>query len=245
MPTSTSPLGQLGRTWWPWVLLGFGLAVAGLILRNNGGEARQPQPTRPTQPSRPLTPVEPVPLPGGPALPFPISVRVPSGFEQTGAGALEAAIAYVTCGPALLGMDPADADQAVRTMAAAATAEAQAEDLHLRLIALQRALASGSGRLRYHQAAVSARVVSFAPLEARVAVWHVGVLSKAGVAPPQAGWAISVVDLRWEAGDWKLGYETVSPGPAPMLDGSAPPATAEEFDAALAGFTNSASPDGP
>ena len=76
----------------------------------------------------------------------------------------------------------------------------------------------------------------FTPASARVAVWHVGIVSKAGIAPPQAGWAISVVDLAWEAGDWKLEHEAISPGPAPILDSSAPPATAEELDSALAGF---------
>ena len=231
MPTSTSPLRRLGRTWWPWVLVALGLVVAGLAVLDDGGPAMRPQP------SPPPTPVEPVPVPGGPAVPSPIGVRVPGGFDQSEAGAVEAAIAYVTCGPALLDMDPAEAEQAVRTMAAAATAEEQAETLHLRLVALQRALAGGNGPLRYHQAAIAARVDAFTPSGARVAVWHVGVLSKAGIATPQAGWAISVVDLLWEAGDWKLEHETVSPGPAPILDGSAPPATAEELDATLAGFT--------
>jgi hypothetical protein len=69
-----------------------------------------------------------------------------------------------------------------------------------------------------------------------VAVWHVGVLSRTGVAPPQAGWAVSVVDLVWERGDWKLEHETVTAGPTPILDASAPPATAEQLEAALDGF---------
>ncbi|MGH9022849.1 MAG: hypothetical protein ACRDV9_07095 [Acidimicrobiia bacterium] len=59
------------------------------------------------------------------------------------------------------------------------------------------------------------------------------------VAPPQAGWAVCVVELVWESGDWRLDHETATPGPAPtpMLDASATLATTKEFDAALAGFT--------
>jgi hypothetical protein len=178
-----------------------------------------------------------MPLPGGPAAPFPVGVPLPRGFDQTRAGAIDAAVAYVTVGPALLDMDPADAVQAVRAMAAAATADVQAEDFRLRLGDLRRVLGGGNGPLRYYQSVIAARVEAFTPAGASVAVWHVGVVSQAGIAPPQAGWAISVVDLVWEAGDWKLEHETVSPGPAPILDSSAPPVTAEELDAALAGFT--------
>ena len=75
------------------------------------------------------------------------------------------------------------------------------------------------------------------PPRARVSVWHVGILSQAGVAPPQAGWAVSVVDLVWERDDWKLEQESVTAGPAPILDASAAPVTSEQLEAALDGFT--------
>jgi hypothetical protein len=146
-------------------------------------------------------------------------------------------VADVTNGQALLDMDPADAERTVRDHAAAGTADAQVDDLQQRLAAVRRALAGGTGPIRYRQAVLATRVEAFLPPRARVAVWHVGVLSRAGVAPPQAGWAVSVVDLVWERGDWKLEHETVTAGPTPILDASAPPATAEQLEAALDGFT--------
>jgi hypothetical protein len=203
--------------------------MGGVAMRNAGGPATPPPSPAPTS-------VEPKPPPVGPAVPFPIKVQLPGGFDQSSAGAIDAAVAYVTAGPALLDMDSADAVGAVRAVAAAATADAQAEELRLRLANLRRALVGGNGPLRYYQSAIATRVEDFTPASARVAVWHVGVVSKAGIAAPQAGWAISVVELVWEAGDWKLERETVSPGPAPIPDSSAPPATAEDLDTALAGF---------
>jgi hypothetical protein len=179
-------------------------------------------------------------VPGGRAVPTPISVSVPAGFEHDEVGAVGAAVAYVTCGQALLAMGPTEIEHRVRAMAASSTAQAQVDEVQGRVAAVHRALAGGTGPLSYRQSAVATRIDDFAAERARVSVWHVGVLSKPGIAPPQAGWAISVVDLVWEAGDWRLERETVSPGPAPVLDASSPPATAEELDAALAGFVSTA-----
>ena len=229
LPSASHPR-RLRRTWWAaWVLVALALLVGAVAMRNGG------RPAAPS-PSPAPTLVEPMPPPAGPAVPFPIKVQLSGGFDQTSAGAINAAVAYVTAGPALLDMDTDGAVETVRAMAAAATADAQAEDLRLRLADLRRALGGGNGPLRYYRSAIATRVEAFTPASARVAVWHLGVVSKAGIAPPQAGWAISVVDLVWEAGDWKLVRESVSPGPAPILDSSAPPATAEELDAALVGF---------
>jgi hypothetical protein len=80
------------------------------------------------------------------------------------------------------------------------------------------------------------RVDAFTPDRARVAVWHVGVLHRAEAVPPQAGWAISAFDLVWERDDWKVWSETVAPGPAPLLNHAAAPASDEQFASALAGF---------
>ena len=179
-----------------------------------------------------------MPPPAGPAVPFPIKVQLSGGFDQTSAGAIDAAVAYVTAGPALLDMDTDGAvEQAVRAMAAAATADAQAEDLRLRLADLRRALGGGNWTIALLPG--PRLPPGWRPSRRRALAWPSGTWAssrKAGIAPPQAGWAISVVDLVWEAGDWKLVRESVSPGPAPILDSSAPPATAEELDAALVGF---------
>lgn len=163
---------------------------------------------------------------------------VPAGFARTREGAVAAAASFVTTGQALLDMDPLAAGEAVRQMAAAATADARAEELVSRLAALRRTLTPGTGPIVYRQSALAWRIEGFTPDRARVAIWSVGVLSRDGVAPPQAGWAVSRVDLVWERGDWRLWAETVTPGPTPIPDDSAPPATSAQLAAALDGFTD-------
>ena len=49
---------------------------------------------------------------------------------------------------------------------------------------------------------------------------------------------VTHVELVWEHDDWKLLDETISPGPAPILDNSAAPATASQLASALTGFTD-------
>lgn len=161
---------------------------------------------------------------------------VPAVFARSEDGAVAAAASFVTTGQALMDMDPLAADKAVRQMAAGATAGAQVEQLLGGLDGLRRTLDPGSGPITYRQAALAWRLDAFTPDRARVAVWHVGVLARHGVAPPQAGWATSAFDLVWERGDWRVWAETVTPGPAPIPDDNSPPATSAELAAALDGF---------
>lgn len=175
------------------------------------------------------------PRPAGPAR---VEHGVPAGFAGTPNGATAAAAAYVCTGQALLDMDPLAAEKAVRQMAAAATADRQVADTMATLREVRTTLASGTGPIVYRQAAVAWRVESFSPHRARVAVWNVGVLARDGVAPPQAGWAISTFDLLWERGDWKVFDERITPGPAPILDDSAAPATAAQLIVSLRRFND-------
>ncbi len=161
---------------------------------------------------------------------------VPSGFSRSEQGAVAAASAYVCTGQALLDMDPLAAEQAVRHMAAADTADEQAARVLDQLAQARQALAAGVGPITYRQGVISWRVDAYSQDEARIALWYVGVLSRQGAAPPQAGWATSTLDLVWERGDWKVAREGVVPGPAPILDDSTAPATTGLFDAALDGF---------
>ncbi len=163
---------------------------------------------------------------------------VPAGFARTQEGAVAAAAAFVCTGRALFEMDPLAAEKAVRQMSATETADEQVTSVLDQLGQARQALAGGSGPVTFRQAAVAWRIDSFSTDEARVAVWHVGVLSREGAAPPQAGWATSTFDLVWEHGDWKVEHENMVPGPAPILNDSAPPATAALFTGALDGFTD-------
>lgn len=208
-----------------------GLAVAGWVGGADRGQATTAD--HATGPA-PATAARPAPAPG----PRRRHRGVPAGFARTQEGAVAAAASFVTTGEALLDMDPLAAGQAVRQMTASATADAQVDELLGRLAALRQALAPGNGPIVYRQAALAWRVDGYTGDRARVAIWSLGVLSRDGVAPPQAGWAVSRFDLVWERGDWRVWAETVTPGPAPIPDDSAPPATSVRLAAALDGFTD-------
>lgn len=163
---------------------------------------------------------------------------IPSGFARSEDGAVAAAASYVTTGQALLDLDPLAAEEALHRMAAADSADRFAGDTLEQLRAVREALAPGSGPIVYRQAVVAYRVEAYSADRARVAVWNVGVLTRAGVAPPQAAWAISTIDLVWERKDWRIWGETIEPGPAPILNDSTAPATAQEFLTELDGFAS-------
>lgn len=172
----------------------------------------------------------------GPRPQTPAEVAAELGLGRTRDGAIAAAAAYVTSGEELLRMDPLAAEETVRESAIEETADQQVADTLAGLTRTREQLATGTGPIVYRQAAVAWRLDTFTQDRARIAVWHVGVLARAGVAAPQSGWAISWVDLVWDDDRWKVHSEQVVPGPAPALDGSAPPATAEQLAAALDGF---------
>lgn len=173
------------------------------------------------------------PAPAGPTR---FERGIPAGFARSVDGAVAAAASFVCTGQPLLDMDPLAAEEAIRQMSSAVTAERQVADTLARLRIARSTLAAGTGPTVYRQAALAWRVESYSPDRTRVAVWNVGVLAREGVAPPQAGWAVSTFDLVWEAGDWKVFEERITPGPAPLLDNSAAPATAAQLIASLAGF---------
>jgi hypothetical protein len=190
---------------------------------------------QPAQRSRAGSPVE---IPSRTAGPGPRELQggVPTGFARSPEGARAAASAYVTTGQLMLDLAPTEAADAVREMAARASANRQADDLITRLSALRERLAKGSGPVQYWQAVLGTRVDAIERSRARVAVWSVGVLSRRDVAPPQAGWTTSDFELVWERGDWKVWSEDIATGPTPMLSEGAPPATDDEFATAVRGF---------
>lgn len=160
----------------------------------------------------------------------------PANFDHSERGAVDAAGAFVCTGQALIDMDPLASEEAVRQMAAGATADTQVREMSSRLDAARQALAKGSGPIVYRQASLAWRLDGYAPDRARVSIWNVGVLSRQGIAPPQASWSTSTFDLVWERDDWRIWSETVTPGPAPLLDNSSAPATSAQLTSALDGF---------
>lgn len=167
-----------------------------------------------------------------------IESGVPAGFTRSEAGAVAAATSFLTTGQALIGMDPLAAEEAIRQMASAATADRQVDDTLEQLRGLRDVVAGGTGPIVYRQAALAYRVDSFDRNAARLSIWHVGVFTRDAIAPPQAGWSTSTFELAWERGDWKIVDETVLPGPAPMLDGSSAPSTSRQLIASLDGFSD-------
>lgn len=163
---------------------------------------------------------------------------IASGFAQSQDGARAAAASYVLTGQRLLELAPARALEAVRSMAAAGSADAQVAEAEQQMRQLRAKLADGDGSTHYLQAVLATRVDAFAPTRSRVSVWNVGVLSRVRVAEPQAGWTVSTLELVWEGGDWKIWSETITAGPAPALNAAVVPATAEQLDQALLGFTS-------
>jgi hypothetical protein len=133
-------------------------------------------------------------------------------------------------------MDGADLEAAVGVMAAASSSEALLSETVSRLEAARAALAGSDAPIDYHQAILSVRLDDFGSDRARVSVWSVGVLSREGVAPPQAGWSISTFDLVWERDDWKVLAESILPGPAPIMNAAVPPATSAQLRQRLSGF---------
>ena len=162
---------------------------------------------------------------------------IPAGFARTEAGARTAAISYALTGQRLVELVPTRVPAAVASMAANGSADAQVAEAEEQLRHLRETLADGTGPTRYLQAVLASRVDAFTPERARVSLWSVGVLSRTGVAQPQAGWNISTFELVWERDDWKTWSETISPGPAPALNAAVAPASADQIDQALLGFT--------
>jgi hypothetical protein len=160
----------------------------------------------------------------------------PADRERNEHGAVEAAAAFICNGQALLDMTADEVDAYLRDRVTLASADRLVEEHLDDLDALRDALSSGVGSTTYRQGVLASRILAFDDEEARVELWHVGVLTRQGIAPPQAGWMISTVDLRWEQDGWKVADEIAIPGPAPILNDSVAPATAEDVLDRLDGF---------
>ncbi len=173
--------------------------------------------------------------PSGPG-PSTVEAGVPVGYAPSQAGATAATVGYLGTGQLMVDATPADVRAAVQAMAAEGAADGQYRELSGRLAVLRRSLEGASGPVTYRQAVLATRLEAYGDARARVSAWHVGVLSAPGVAPPQARWATSSFELVWEDGDWKIWSETVTPGPAPILNDEVAPASAEDLEAALGGF---------
>ena len=161
---------------------------------------------------------------------------IPSGFERSADGARAAAVGYVLTGQVLIDLPTTAVSEAVRAMSSAGSADVQVTTTQQQLDQLRSVLAPGTGSTQISAGRDRNTRRRVHAGSARVSVWNVGVLSRMGVAAPQAGWTTSVFDLVWERGDWKTWSETITPGPAPALNAGTAPATSGDLQASLDGF---------
>lgn len=213
-------------------LRGLAIVTAGLVSGLAAAHTRTPAPAAPAPDTEAGAVAEEV------AGPTRVVSGVPAGFARTRVGAVAAASAFVRTGAAVMGMSDAQVGAAVAQMAASGSAAAQEADLLGGLRRLRGILDGADAS--YRQAVLAVRVDAYTEQRARVSVWHVGVLAAGEHIPPQAGWATSTFELIWERGDWKVWSETVTPGPAPIPDDSAPPAAVDDYRERLAGFADPA-----
>ena len=219
------------RARWPVVAAAFvsGLAVALLVPRPNADSATAGPSEDAEHAAEGRAQARPTPV---------VREGVPRGFERSESGAVAAAASFVCTGQALLDMEPFSAEEAVRELSATASADELVRRHLSQLEAAREVLSPGTGPIVFRQSAIAWRVEAYDDDRARIAIWSVGVLSRDGVAPPQASWSTSVVELVWERDEWRVWGESITPGPTPILDDSDAPATSAQLDDALAGFTD-------
>jgi hypothetical protein len=182
--------------------------------------------------TRPPEPTMRAPMPGR------RTAKVPSELSND---PCVAALRYVLNGQALLDAGP-DGVDALLAPVVAPSARRELVDENRRNVARVRAdLSAATGPIRWRQAPLAVRVDARGDA-ATVAVWHVGVLSAPGAAPPQSHWATSTVELANQDGAWKVTSETVVDGPVPLNPGDSAPDDAAAFDDSLAGFVSPGAP---
>ena len=109
------------------------------------------------------------------------------------------------------------------------------------LAAARDVLVKGHGPVWWLASPLADRVVTVTDERARIDVWLTRVIaSGANDGPgvvPAVSWTTSMVDLLWtDVRGWSVESVNDTPGPVPMAQTTAQPATSAEFTARLAGF---------
>ena len=153
-----------------------------------------------------------------------------------GADAVAAAVRFVCSGQRLLDSTPTQLPTVIRELWSARSADGAVTSTVERLAELRTRLETGEGPTRYRQSALSVRLESGSTERATVSVWWVGVLSRNGVALPQAQWVTSEVTLVNEDDQWRVDAVAESIGPVPDHSSDDEPITNDELERRLAGF---------
>jgi hypothetical protein len=150
-------------------------------------------------------------------------------------GPTEVALHYVLNGQQLLDAGPDRVDELLAPLVAPGARDRLVDENRRDVLRVDAELAGASGPIVWRQAPLAVRASAEGDV-ATVAVWHVGVLSAPGVAPPQSHWSTSTVQLSRTDGEWRVTAETAIDGPVPLNPGDSTPVTSAELDAALTGF---------
>ena len=80
---------------------------------------------------------------------------------------------------------------------------------------------------------VGYRLVRYAPPQATVDVWYVGIVGSGATVQPQQSWRTQAVSLVWENNAWKVSSFRSSDGPTPPLSTAETPATPAQLFAGI------------
>lgn len=169
--------------------------------------------------------------------PTTVVAGVPAGYSQSEAGARAAALTFASVVPQQMMYAAHDEVVAmVEATSASGASEVDAADVAASVAEAQAALAAGRGDAWWVLAPLAVRVDAYDGDRAEVSVWVVRVVSRPGVATPQASWVVTTLELVWERGDWRVWSARDTPGPTPANDEMGTPASAVELDERLDGF---------
>ena len=155
-----------------------------------------------------------------------------------GTDAVAAAVRFVCSGQRLLDSTPTQLPTVIRELWSAQSADGAVTSTVEQLGELRTRLEAGEGQTRYRQSVLSVRLESGSTERATVSVWWVGVLSRNGVALPQAQWVTSEVTLVHEDDQWRIDAVADSTGPVPDHSSDDEPITNDELERRLAGFVD-------
>jgi hypothetical protein len=156
--------------------------------------------------------------------------------DRTEGGAVAAALELAAAPQTWLYLGDAALEAAVRRVATSEASDRLVDEVVGEVGVVRDALARSPGRVWWVVRPLATRVDSYTSDRAQVSVWTVTILSAADVAMPQSDWFITLLDLRWETGAWRLAATSESAGPTPQLGGRDEVWEPEPFDETLAGF---------
>lgn len=194
---------------------------------------------RVASPNRPSAASEPPPATAAPAATAPTGPRavdglgVPHGWRRDADGAMSAAVAAVRLTGSIARAGFITRSDMIAALATEHFGPTLASESSNQLAEMTTVLGEASvapGDLVWAELPLTARVISADDNGARVEVWSVLVVGVRDFGAPRQAWRTVIVDLAWEAGDWKVDGWSAQPGPTPLLDATSAIATTDEIN---------------